>query len=202
MVCRSKSLALFSSQASLCLCLLSNYSGSTMETSTSDPDYYQPAVRWGHITVVVDHKAYMWGGALKTWPMIMYPSSEVEIFDIRTASWEQKIAVGNPPPALVWVACAAIGNTIYTYGGWDGYSFYNTFYKLDLTAMEWSEVTPSNPSNGPSRKMGCGAATYGDNILALFGGHTSKNVCTNELHIYKRDESKYMYVQYIHCRYM
>ena len=63
------------------------------------------------------------------------------------------------------------GSSLYTYGGWDGQSAYNTLSYLDLVTMTWAELKATNPSEAAMRMSGCGMVAYGTNMLVLFGGY-------------------------------
>jgi len=108
------------------------------------------------------------------------------------------------PPAISGVAICAVGEALYTFGGWGcpGWNYWrtNALHKLNLQDMLWRKVEPVNPKDGPGMKDKCGMVVHG-NKLCIFGGygyeteHQVKNkllsrtpgeiLCwTNELHFY------------------
>ena len=144
---------------------------------------YEPQPRSRHTAVAVDNKLHMWGG----WTGSKEKSEEVvqklEVFDISTEQWEQKLTCGTPPPGLWTTAYAVVGSCLFVFGGYDGVSWHNTLYNLNLRSFQWEQVRVSNPSRGPQRKSGCGMVSYGDNQLVVFAGYTNSGY-TDELHVF------------------
>lgn len=102
------------------------------------------------------------------------------------------------------MAVCAIGDIIYTYGGWYSeelnYSRSNQLHGLYLQEMIWKEIVAVNPEDGPGKKDKCGMVEHAGKIC-IFGGygyltdHQEKNklfsrepfgfLCwTNEIHLY------------------
>jgi len=113
------------------------------------------------------------------------------------------------PPGNCGVVMCAVGEALYTFGGWVGHPILrlyraNALHKLDLQDMLWRKVEPVNPEDGPGMKDKCGMVVHG-NKLCIFGGygyeteHQVRNnllnrspgelLCwTNELHLYDLDD--------------
>ena len=170
--------------------------------------------RYGAAVCLVGEELYVWRGDsannvdrdavyilninnCKRWKKVnTKPYQEVE------GGMQSEISPGNCS-----VAMCAVGDVLYTFGGWVCEQFYysrsNALHKLDLHDMLWRKVVPINPKNGPGMKDKCGMVEY-KNKLCIFGGygyqsdHQLKNklwsktpgdlLCwTNELHLYELD---------------
>ena len=154
---------------------------------------YEPLPRSEHAAVAVDNKLHMWGGEGESKEKSQKLAQKLEVFDISTEQWEQKPTHGTPPPGLWGAAYAVVGSCLFVFGGWDGRSRYNNFFKLDLRTYQWEKVQVS--SRGPQKKSGCRMVSYGDNRLVVFAGWTG-SVWTDELHVF--DLNKGEYIQSVH----
>ena len=136
------------------------------------------------MTVEVEGKVYTCSG----WSSSGYPSpSVIDVFDPETGFWHQQPTTGEIPPAVSGSACATIGLKLYSFGGDDGSSRHNSLHELNLSTMEWKEVKPQNPSDGPQKKGWCGMVAYEDHSLVMFGGKNS----TDGLHVFNLKESEF-----------
>ena len=144
---------------------------------------YEPLPRSEHAAVAVDNKLYMWGGWAGSVEKSQKLLQKVEVFDISTELWEQKLTHGTPSPGLWDTAYAVVGSCLFVFGGWDGVSRHNSLYKLNLRSCQWEWVRVSNPSSGPQRKRGCRMVSYSDNQLVVFAGFTGSRM-TDELHVF------------------
>ena len=144
---------------------------------------YEPQHKAGHAAVAVDNKLHMWGGWTGSKEKSEKLAQNLEVFDISTEQWEQKPTHGTPPPGLWASVYTVVGSCLFVFGGYDGVSYYNILYKLNLCTFQWEQVRVSNPCSGPQRKSGCGMVSYGDNQLVVFAGYTGR-VWTDELHVF------------------
>ena len=151
---------------------------------------YEPLRRSGHAAVTVDNKLHMWGGWAGSEEKSREVAQKLEVFDISTELWKQKPTRGTPPPGLNNTAYAVVGSCLFLFGGWDGESRHNSFFKLDLHTYQWKKVQVSNPSRGPQRKVGSGMVSYGDNQLVVFAGNTGRWY-TDELHVFDLNKGEY-----------
>ena len=133
---------------------------------------YEPLPRLGHRAIPIGRKLYMWGGYIQDWSERSRKklASVVETFDPYLEVWEQQSTTGVPPPGLIDGAFTAIGESMYSYGGTDGWFWYNTLHHLDTTRWQWREVQVHNPSEGPVKKYGCAIISYDGDKLVLIGG--------------------------------
>ena len=134
---------------------------------------YEPVPRFGHVAVGLEGlRVYLWGGVTEdVTQREMELRSSVELFDLRTGIWVQKSTKGTPPSGLYLCAYTLLGDQLYTYGGWDGSSWYNNVHCLNLKSLTWRELEPTNPSHGPLKKNGAGMVSLHEDKLVLFGGY-------------------------------
>ena len=132
----------------------------------------------------------MWGGENKDGKP--FPASQVEVFDINTGLWEQKITHGPTPTGVIYGGYTVIGNALYTFAGrGEGRTYFNDLHKLDLNSMGWTKLHPKNPENGPPEMRGCGMVANGKDSLVVFSGYTGTNQYTNNLYKYSLSTGKF-----------
>ena len=167
---------------------------------------YEPSPRWGHYAAPVGGRCLLWGGRVPDFSASGRKklASTVEIFDPYVEVWEQQATSGDSPPGLYVGECASLLGQLYSFGGWDGASYYNSLHTLDPTSLEWKKLRVLNQADGPMRNYGCGMVSYNGDRLALFGGygiptgptqpgatftrHTDGRGWTNELHSFNINE--------------
>ena len=101
--------------------------------------------------------------------------SVVEVFDPQTLLWERKHTTGNPPLGVYWNAYSTQEKHMHTFGGYCGHGkcYHNSVHQLDVIAMQWREMMPSNPGDSPMKKWQCGMVSFSlgeENYLCMFGG--------------------------------
>jgi len=133
---------------------------------------YEPSPRWGHCATPVGGRCFLWGGCVPDFSASGRKklASTVEFFDPYLEVWEQQSTSGVPPPGLYFGTSVSLSDQLYSFGGWDGASFYSTFHMLDPTSLEWKEQHVLNQADRPMRKIGCGMVPYSQDRLALFAG--------------------------------
>jgi len=178
----------------------------------------QELARYGAASCLVGDHLYLWrGDSVKNLDL-----NAVYILNInncervwrkvstRSYSGKEEEKLSQIPQGQCSVAMCAVGEVLYTFGGWVCEQFHhsrsNALHKLNLHDMLWQEIVPVNPNNGPGMKDKCGMVEY-DNKLCIFGGygycseHQFKNklwsqppgdfLCwTNELHLYDLSAGK------------
>lgn len=75
--------------------------------------------------------------------------------------------------------CAAFGNSIYLFGGYEVDAMSNDLYCLDFVISEWRKISP-NSGSSPSHRTGMQAVAFEQEIL-FFGG------CSKYLKQYHND---------------
>ena len=130
---------------------------------------YEPSPRYLHYAVSVRGRLYAWGGRTQDFSESgrQKLKSVVETFDPHTEVWVQKGTSGSPPPGLIDGAFAAIGDSMYVSGGFDGSKYQSGLHEFDTTTLQWNDRTAAK---GPMRKAGCQMISYEGDKLALFGG--------------------------------
>ena len=114
------------------------------------------------------HYSWRGGGREKT--------TSIGVYNVQTEQWTLTPTTGPPPPGL-WVGgCTIIVNHLYCFGGYDGSSWFNDLYKLNLETFQWSKVHPKNGlSEQPISKTDCGLIAVDERTLVCFGGWGSES---------------------------
>ena len=178
------------------------------------------ASRHDHSTAVVDNQLYLWGGYQDGMPEVHDSSekrqffSSVEMFDVNTGCWEQRITRGTPPLGVMGHSCVAVKNELHYFGGRCGHGYdcyHNSVHTLSTSTLQWRMLAPSTTESGaPIQKHHCGIVhfTVGEeDLLYVVGGegHPAPSlpqhgtqyqpagyggVCTNEQHIFSLSTSE------------
>ena len=147
------------------------------------PGENEPAPRSGHRTVLVGSNVYMWAGLVKGLPIAHdFPEkrqflSSVEVFRTESGDWLHLPTSGAPPLGVCGYGCAAVGDSIYYFGGECGHGhagcFHNSLHKLNTSFLHWGLISPTTIQDGiPMPKSGCGMVAFKDveDILYIVGG--------------------------------
>ena len=145
---------------------------------------YVPPPAVGHVAVPIGNKIYRWGGKSSG-----QRRNVVDVFDVSKEQWECLTTCGPPPLGIENCAYTAIGSSLFTFGGYDGCSYYNSIHQLDTETMEWRELVPRNPSDAPQQKSICGMVSLDDDQLVVFAGYTEHGQ-TDELHVFDTKKSE------------
>ena len=143
---------------------------------------YEPAPRSGHRTIRVGVNVYMWAGVVNGMP-IAHDNPEkrqflsnVEVFHTELGDWMSHPTTGVPPLGVCGYGCAAVGDSIYYFGGECGHGnacFHNSLHKLSTSSMHWDLISPTTIQEGlPMEKSGCGMVAFndGEDMLFIVGG--------------------------------
>ncbi|XP_010942274.1 thiohydroximate-O-sulfate sulfur/sulfate-lyase (nitrile-forming) NSP5 isoform X3 [Elaeis guineensis] len=124
-----------------------------------------PGARSSHAITVVGHKAYAFGGEFS--PRIPV-DNKLHVFDLEDQTWSVAAAVGDIPPPRVGVTMAAIGTTIYIFGGRDlEHKELNELYSFDTCTNVWMLLS-SDEVGPPHRSYHSMAAD--EQRVYIFGG--------------------------------
>lgn len=109
--------------------------------------------------------AYAFGGEFT--PRVPV-DSKIHVFDLEHQSWSVPDAVGDIPPPRVGVTMAAVGATVYVFGGRDSeHKELNELYSFDTLTNEWTLL--SSGDVGPPHRS-YHSMTAGDHRVYIFGG--------------------------------
>lgn len=110
-------------------------------------------------------KAYVFGGEFT--PRVPV-DNHLHVFDLEELTWSVAEGSGDFPPPRVGVTMAAVGSTIYVFGGRDGeHNELNEFYSFDTNTTKWTLLS-SGDSGPPHRSY---HSTISDNrYIYIFGG--------------------------------
>jgi len=98
---------------------------------------YKPSPKFGHCAAPVGGRCFLWGGHVPDFSASGRKklASTVEIFDPFLEVWEQQSTSGVPPAGLESGACVVVLEQLYSFGGCDDASYYNTLNMLDSTSL-------------------------------------------------------------------
>ena len=114
---------------------------------------------------------FVWGGNAGS---VGQHHSRLDMFGVNmlTEEWHQHdVTPPDTPPPCERSCSAAIGNTIYSYGGVISFQPFRTsdeLYKLNLDVMRWRRVTTRDTK--PEGRCGAGMCSMNGRLL-LMGGH-------------------------------
>ena len=187
-------------------------------SSPSSPPLPQP--RSGHTTLCVDGHLYMWGGWMDGIPEVHDSPekreflSSVDVFQSDCGDWIRRETSGTPPLGVRGYCCAAVGDSLYYFGGYCGHDkcYHNSVHKLSTSrSLQWTMLSPSTSESGaPMRKVNSGMVAFRDgeeDILCVVAGigptpthrqpgaqYKTDNVSTwscNEQHMFSLSTSEY-----------
>ena len=130
---------------------------------------YQPSPRFSHCTAQVGEKSFLWGGHTHDFSMggRKTLASELNTIDSFSETWTKKTVTGVPPPGLCGGGFAVVAETLYHFGGNDGYSPYSSLHSLNTVTLEWRELQSKNPADQPMTKVAHGMVTYHEETVGV-----------------------------------
>ncbi|XP_057460718.1 nitrile-specifier protein 5-like [Actinidia eriantha] len=124
-----------------------------------------PGARSSHAITIVGQKAYVFGGEFKPRTPV---DNNLHVFDLNDLTWSVPEVTGDVPPPRVGVTLAAVGETIYVFGGRDAtHKELNELYSFDTCTSKWSLI--SSGDNGPAHRS-YHSMTANDRWVYVFGG--------------------------------
>ena len=102
--------------------------------------------------------------------------SSVDVFQSDCGDWIRRETSGIPPLGVVGYCCAAVGGSLYYFGGFCGHDkcFHNSVHKLSTLSLQWMMLSPSTPESGaPMGKHSSGMVAFRDgeeDILCVAAG--------------------------------
>ena len=100
----------------------------------------------------------------------------VEVFRIESGDWKQQKTNGAPPLGVKGYGSAAVGDTLYFFGGYCNHygCYHNSIHSLSTSSLHWVELSPTTSEGGaPMRKDYCGTVAFKDgdeDILYVVAG--------------------------------
>ena len=148
----------------------------------------EPRARYGHAAVGVGQTLYVWGGKSSGTSV---QASTVECLDVPSATWQEPRQLrGHPlPHRLEGMAVTADGERAYWFGGSTGSGYSNAVYEVNMTSLECRELVPASTSPAPNKKYGSDMVHY-QHMLVVYGGFTSEDRSTDELHVFDLNTSE------------
>lgn len=151
---------------------LTTYRWAQLTPSVDNPDgqrtcgesVYLPEKRFAHTATAFGHLVYVIGGQKSH-----HPNSNVEVFDVRTRTWERAKTTGTTPePRAGHTACVFDGQ-IYIFGGCRGLLFLNSIDVYNPNSHRWTR--PDTEGQRPSPRD-FHTATAIDEFMYVFGGRS------------------------------
>ncbi|MBL8186882.1 MAG: hypothetical protein JNK38_02675 [Acidobacteria bacterium] len=97
-------------------------------------------------------------------------------FDLATRSWTKLDTVGTPPAGRLGFDAVydPVGHQLVVYSG-QGAGFFNDTWTLNLTTLQWTDISPASDSARPKKRYGS-AAVFDPQTRSLvsFAGFTSE----------------------------
>ncbi|KAJ1287882.1 hypothetical protein BS78_02G044700 [Paspalum vaginatum] len=129
-----------------------------------------PGARSSHAITLVGDTAYAFGGEFT--PRVPVDNT-MYAFDLKTQTWSAPDATGDVPPPRVGVTMAAVGGTVFTFGGRDlDHKELNELYSFDTATRAWALL--SSGADGPPHRsyhsMVADADAAGGGRVYVFGG--------------------------------
>ena len=104
--------------------------------------------------------------------------SKVDVFNAESEGWVRhgRLTSESPLQGVSGYACAAVGDTLYYFGGWCGHDncFYSCIHSLSTLSLNWVLISPDTSQFGvPMRKGSGGMVAFKDDkedVLFIVGG--------------------------------
>lgn len=156
----------------------------------------EPPPRYGHAAVRVAMKQFVWGGempSMRSSGKSKFPTAsvQVETFDVPSLKWKTPLPLeGSLPNHLLDMAIAADGESVYSFGGWNGRNRINTVYEINTRSLECRELRPASTSDTvPKGRIGSRSVFF-QKMLVVFGGYTNEGA-TNDLYVFDLRSSEF-----------
>ena len=149
-------------------------------------EVHEPAPRVGHTPLLVGTNLYLWGGQCGmdgTIPRVHDTNDKrqffscVDVFQSDCGDWIQQVTSGTPPLGVSRYCCAAVGDSLYYFGGSCGHHncYHNSVHKLSTLSFQWMMLSPSTSESheAPMRKIDSGMVAFRDgeeDILCVVAG--------------------------------
>lgn len=189
--------------------------GLMAESAQVEASMYQPLARRYPFAAAVRGQLYVWGGLTESLATQKADDvATVDKFDPFLGQWVKLRPAGSPP--LGWCNGASAGDDghVFTYGGSDTKTYYDSLHQLDVETLTWTELS-AHAVGGPVKKVACGLLYYECQLechVVVFGGYShmgpsdsiQPGACyeagwTNELHTFDLTNGTLWHVRISHC---
>ncbi len=96
-------------------------------------------------------------------------SNYLFVYECSTETWSMKPTTGPAHPGLGIGWSIIMDRYLFSFGGFDGSTYYNDMSKLDLDTLQWSKVKTTGSQ--PIKKIGCGLVRVDKRTLCCIGGY-------------------------------
>jgi len=125
-----------------------------------------------HAAISIGGRIWIFGGRSDTHTRL----STVWTLDTDTWTWNEQRCTGTMPSPRSSASTAAIGTSIYVFGGFDGFSVRNDMYVLDTKTLEWRVVECKGQV--PTARYTAAMISVSPSLW-LFGGDDRQKKCTD-----------------------
>lgn len=130
----------------------------------------RPPAKEGLCACVHNETVYVLSGRDPSSPYT--PQSTIHTLDTESKVWTKMTSRGEAtPPFTAGSSCVAIGNRIYTFGGWLRGAVNNQIHEFNIETKTWKHLEPYDTAHQPMMKNKQGMVAHGDAALLIFGGY-------------------------------
>ncbi|CAG9313184.1 unnamed protein product [Blepharisma stoltei] len=147
-------------------------------------EFKSPSPRKSHSLCSSEAKLYLFGGQNGN----DYYNDLWELDPENPTSWQSILTSGDIPSPRSGHASDSQGDLVVIFGGYDGTSYLNDLYYLNLITNSWKEVIPSSIDLPAGRVEAC-MKVYLPYVF-IFGGKTESGI-TNDLWLYNTGTNSY-----------
>lgn len=151
-----------------------------------------PVKRWGHSSVVKDHRLLIYGGNGRNPRNVRHWQCFYEL-DLLEWEWNKLEPTNRAPPIRDSHSAILVGNDIYIYGGSDG----NTpksedLFRYDLNTSCWERIEATGEI--PVGREGHTACLLHGKYMVIYGGWGPKEDVLTDVHCFDIEKKKWSQV--------
>eukprot|EP01137_Pigoraptor_chileana_P007859 Opistho-2@53973 len=125
----------------------------------------RPMARRYHSGVVHDGFLFVFGGAVANKTV----SADLFSLQLATGHWQRIMPAGVSPPPRYGHSCVLVENVMYVFGGSNGETTLEDFWKFDFGTTTWNEIPKASSLVWPGPREHH-TMVLGDGAFYLFGG--------------------------------
>lgn len=128
----------------------------------------EPQPRWKHAAFGAGLNHFVWGGDGGS---AKIQAQQIETFDVSSAKWKKpQLLQGSLPGRMYGMAITTDGESVFSFGGWNGSAHVNTIYEINPRTLKCREILPET-SNSPPGISRSGIVCF-NGTLVVCGGYT------------------------------